>query len=243
MRQSRAPHSALIFPLDVHRDEDARIWVRRLSTSVGMFKIGLELFIRSGPDIVRWVRDESDAGIFLDLKLYDIPATVRHAMASMAELGASMATVHCGENPRMLEAAVEGAAGRTRVLAVTVLTSVSSQHLTKAGYLESLARDPTRLVVQRAQSAKAAGCDGVICSGREVAAIKQACGDDFLAVTPGIRPAFSIAGSDEDQERVSTPASAIAGGADYLVVGRPIRDAEDPREAVSRIVAEIASAM
>lgn len=243
MHPDRSPKSALIFPLDLPRAEEARIWVRRLSASVGMFKIGLELFVRTGPEMVRWVREESDAGVFLDLKLHDIPATVRRAMAAAADLGAAMATVHCGENPRMLEAAVDGAAGRVQVLGVTVLTSVSAEHLASAGFGEPLARDPVRLVVQRALSAQAAGCAGVVCSGGEAAAVKQACGPGFLAVTPGIRPAFTLSAADEDQERIATPASAIAAGSDYLVVGRPIRDAERPKEVASRIVEEIAEAM
>ena len=132
-----------------------------------MFKVGLELFIRSGPEIIAFIHSAGPAGVFLDLKLHDIPATVSRAMAGIAALGVRMATVHCGESQRMLEAAVAGSGGRVGVLAVTVLTSVSAQDIAAAGFREELAGDLPRLVLRRARMAQQAGCAGVVCSGLE----------------------------------------------------------------------------
>ncbi|MFO7965640.1 MAG: orotidine-5'-phosphate decarboxylase [Desulfobacterales bacterium] len=228
----------IIFPLDVPTFQTARHYVKLLSPHVGMFKVGLELFIHCGPDIVKMITMEGDAGIFLDLKLHDIPATVERAMARTAELGVAFATVHCGESTEMLKAAVAGSRERLKVLGVTVLTSVSGKDLALAGYNDAFADDPTRLVLKRAAAAKEAGCAGVVCSGRETAAIKTALGRDFLAVTPGIRlEADSV--SMDDQKRVATPADAVRSGSDYLVIGRPIRDAADPVAAVRHITEAI----
>jgi orotidine-5'-phosphate decarboxylase len=237
----RPPKDYIIFPLDVASENDAKRCVELLADAVGMFKVGLELFIRCGPDIVRFIQSGGAAGVFLDLKLHDIPATVSRAMAGAADLGVRLATVHCGETPRMLEAAVAASAGRVGVLGVTVLTSVSAADLAAAGLREELAGDLKRLVRQRAQAAQRAGCAGVVCSGREAEMIKTEFGREFVTVTPGIRPLWAAGGTD-DQRRVATPAEAVRAGADYLVIGRPIRDAEDPRAAARRIAEEIASA-
>ena len=228
----------LIFPLDVSTPGQARELVSLLHLHVGMFKIGLELFIRTGPDLVRWIAGHSDCGIFLDLKLHDIPATVERAMRGVADLSVALATVHCGDSRAMLEAAVAGSGGRVGVLGVTVLTSVGASDLRMAGYGDAMAEDLSRLVVHKAAMAKDAGCSGVVCSGREVELIKGRFGASFLAVTPGIRPHWSV-GAKDDQKRIVTPAMAVAKGADYLVVGRPIRDADDPAEAARRIAREI----
>lgn len=232
----------IVFPLDVPADKDARALVRLLHEHVGMFKIGLELFIRSGPDLVRWMGDHAAADIFLDLKLHDIPATVQRAMAGISDLNVALTTVHCGESRAMLEAAVAGSAGRVGVLAVTVLTSVSSEDLAAAGYPQTMADDVQGLVRQRAAMAKQSGCTGIVCSGHEAAMIKQSQGSGFLAVTPGIRPDWGD-GKKDDQRRVMTPAMAVAQGADYLVIGRPIRDASDPVAAAVRIADEIDKAI
>lgn len=236
----RAPKDYIIFPLDVPSEAEARRLVELLADRVGMFKVGLELFVRSGPGIVRLVESAGAAGVFLDLKLHDIPATVERAMTGVAELGVRLVTVHCGESRRMLEAAVAGSGGRVGVLGITVLTSVSAADLGAAGFLAPSGEDLAGLVYRRAESARAAGCAGVVCSGWEAAGIKQAFGRDFLAVTPGIRPAWR-AGDRDDQKRVMTPAEAVAAGADYLVIGRPIRDAPDPRAAALKIAEEIGS--
>ena len=236
----RAAKDYIVFPLDVPSPAAAKELVTLLSGEVGMFKVGLELFIQAGPDIVRFIRSGGDR-VFLDLKLHDIPATVLRAMRRVAELDVAFATVHCGESRRMLEAAVEGGGGKVGVLGVTVLTSVSREDIAAAGFRSELSADVTRLVMSRAETAKACGCAGIVCSGLEAAAVKKAFGTSFLAVTPGIRPA-SGSGSD-DQRRVTTPAMAVTMGADYLVIGRPIRDAADPREAARRIAAEIEAAL
>lgn len=230
----------IIFPLDVPTPEAAKDLVRLLSGDVGMFKVGLELFIEAGPAIVRFIRSRG-ARVFLDLKLHDIPATVHRAMARVAALDVTFATVHCGESPRMLEAAVAGGGKTVGVLGVTVLTSVSSRDISEAGFTAAFSGDMTRLVMKRAEAARNAGCVGIVCSGQEAGAVKSAFGQEFLAVTPGIRPEKDPAspGASDDQKRVATPAAAVAMGADYLVIGRPIRDAADPLGAARSIAAEI----
>ncbi len=238
----RSPKDYIAFPLDVPSPETARSLVEQLADEVGLFKVGLELFIRSGPELVRWIAGAGSAGIFLDLKLHDIPTTVRRAMAQIADLGVFMTTVHCGEHRAMLDAAVEGAQGRVKVLGVTVLTSVSAADVGAAGYRRQFSADLPALVMKKAAMARESGCAGVVCSGQEVEAIKAAYGADFLAVTPGIRPAHAVTAGD-DQRRVVTPAMAIGKGADYLVIGRPIRDAADPRRAARQIAAEIQAAL
>jgi len=228
----------IVFPLDVPSADQAKALVSQLDGHVGMFKIGLELFVSSGPSLVKWVIDSVGAAVFLDLKLHDIPTTVERAMTRIAALGVKLVTVHCGESLPMLEAAVVGSQGQVGVLGVTVLTSVSSSDLQGVGYRPDMIDDPQRLVMLKADMAKSAGCAGVICSGLEAAAVKQRCGEDFLAVTPGIRPNWG-SGKKDDQRRVVTPAMAVERGADYIVVGRPIRDADDPVEAADRIGKEI----
>lgn len=233
----------LIFPLDVSTIGEARRYVALLRDHVGIFKVGLELFIKTGPDIVHEIHKVStDARIFLDLKLHDIPETVYRAMQGIVSLNVTYVTVHCGESKKMLEAAVRGAGGRVCLLGVTVLTSVAKEDLRSAGYEESYAEDVTRLVVKKAVMAWSAGFAGVICSGHEAGQIKEACGKSFLAVTPGIRPAWDIPDGD-DQARVMTPARAIQSGSDHLVIGRPLRDAKDPVMAAQRVLEEIDKAL
>ncbi len=239
MRQAK---DYIVFPLDVPTMAEARKYVRELASYVGMFKVGMELFIQCGPSVVAMIREESDAAVFLDLKLYDIPATVSRAMARIAGLQVDWATVHCGESRAMLEAAAAAGGDRVGVLGVTILTSVSEDDLAAAGFRESFSKNLFQLVLKRAMDARAAGCAGIVCSGREVAAVKSNLGRDFVAVIPGIRPAAEDLGEDDDQQRVVTPAQAIADGADYLVIGRPIRDAPDPAMAARRIGEEIAGA-
>jgi orotidine-5'-phosphate decarboxylase len=238
----RQPEDYIIFPLDVASTDEAKRYIELLSDHVGLFKVGLELFIRSGPDIVRFIHAGGKAGVFLDLKLHDIPATVSRAMSGIADLGVRYATVHCGETAKMLEAAVKGAHGAVEILGVTVLTSVAAEDIQEAGFRSDLYADLARLVIKRAAMAKAAGCAGVICSGHEVAMIKREFGKEFAAVTPGIRPQWSL-GEKDDQQRVTTPAQAVRSGADYVVIGRPIRDAGDPVRAAVRVAEEIAAAL
>lgn len=237
----KGPGDYIVFPLDLPAAAEAERYVRLLSGRVAMFKVGLELFIQGGPGIVKTIRERSDAGIFLDLKLHDIPATVGRAMERIAGHGADYATVHCAESRAMLEAAVQGGGRKVGVLAVTVLTSVSAADLAAAGFDPAYASDPAALVMKRAEMAREAGCAGVVCSGLEAAGIKERFGGDFVTMVPGIRPAWSV--EADDQERVVTPGAAVKNGADYLVIGRPIRDAADPVAAVEMICAEIEAAL
>jgi orotidine-5'-phosphate decarboxylase len=229
----RSASDYLIFPLDVPSEAEAQRYIDLLTGHVGMFKVGLELFIQAGPAVVCRII-AAGAKVFLDLKLHDIPATVGRAMARATELGVTLATVHCGESMRMLEAAVEGAGGRVAVLGVTVLTSVSAEDLRSAGFQQEYAERTEELVLLRAEKARRAGCAGVVCSPLEVKGIKARFGKNFLGVTPGVRPSWEAVDGD-DQQRVATPEAAVADGADYLVIGRPIRDAKDPAEAADRI--------
>ena len=228
----------IIFPLDVPSTDKAKYYVELLAERVGLFKVGLELFVRSGPEMIQFINASGSAGVFLDLKLHDIPATVSRAMAGIVDLGVRFVTVHCGETARMLEAAVVGGQGKVDILGVTVLTSVSAEDIRDAGYRSEFYPDLSGLVLKRAQMAGDAGCAGVVCSGLEARGIKQKLGEAFITVTPGIRPQWAAGGKD-DQQRITTPAQAVKNGSDYLVIGRPIRDAEDPRQAAARVAEEI----
>jgi orotidine-5'-phosphate decarboxylase len=224
-------------------DGSDRSWIlstaRSLADHAGWFKIGLEAFIAHGPDLVHEVA-EVGPQVFLDLKLHDIPATVRRAAANCASSGAAMFTVHAGGGRSMLEAAVEGAsdgarAAVPRVLAVTVLTSLDRAALEELGF----EREADQLVVSWARLAQRSGLAGVVASAREAAAVRRECGDRLCIVTPGIRPDSSEA---DDQRRVLTPTEAIRAGANILVVGRPVTRANDPIEAARRIIEEISAA-
>ena len=228
----------IVFSLDVPSLKEAEQYVVLLSEYVGMFKVGLELFISSGPEIIKIIKAVGTAKIFLDLKLHDIPATVSRAMASIADLCVDFATVHCGENKEMLKAAVAGSAGKTGIVGVTVLTSVSGEDIAAVGFRSEFSSDISRLVMNRAQMAMDAGCAGVVCSGLEVKMIKEKFGKDFVALTPGIRPSWEGMNKN-DQQRITTPAQAIKNGSDYLIIGRPIRDAKNPKEAAINIAKEI----
>ncbi|MGD9207112.1 MAG: orotidine-5'-phosphate decarboxylase [Syntrophobacterales bacterium] len=227
----------LIFPLDVPDAQEARQHVELLGEHVGMFKIGLELFVSEGPSIVETIADLTDAGIFLDLKFHDIPATVQQAIRSGSCLRrANFITVHC--DPGLLAAVAAEVPEHTKVLAVTVLTSLDGEQLAALGIQPELAAEVVKLVVHRAKIAQEAGCAGIVCSGQEVRAVKEECGDDLLVVTPGIRPEWGDISKD-DQRRIVTPYQAVRNGADYIVVGRPIRTATDPKEAAVMVANEI----
>lgn len=235
----KKPKSYIAFPLDVQDRKEALRYVKMLRGEVGLFKVGLELFIKEGPQIISAIMKESEAGIFLDLKLHDIPETMRRALRSASSLGARLVTVHCEQgNGFLRDEAME--ARETKILGVTVLTSLNKGHMLELGYREDLAENMEGLVLRKAAIAREAGCHGIVCSGREVAGVKKAFGRDFLAVTPGIRPRWSMVAGD-DQQRVVTPADAVRDGADYLVIGRPIRDAKDPVDACRRTAEEIES--
>src|SRR5690242_20367617 len=211
----------------------ARQLASAMAGSVGGVKLGLEFFTANGPEGVR----ETARGIdlFLDLKLHDIPNTVAGAVKSALALDPLLLTVHCAGGPAMLRAAVEArGARRTKLLGVTVLTSLDDGDLASTGQGGPVATQVRRLALLAKQS----GLDGVVCSPQEVALLRQACGPGFLLVVPGIRPAGSAAG---DQKRIQTPRAAIDAGADYLVIGRPISEAGDPAAAARAILAELSS--
>jgi orotidine-5'-phosphate decarboxylase len=227
----------LIAALDTPSRAEAEALVGRLGGVPSWIKIGLELFCAEGPGIVRDFAAKSrpdGCRIMLDLKLHDIPETVARATAKIAALGAGLLTVHAGGGKAMLEAAVKAArdGGETRVLAVTVLTSLDDADLAQVGCQGPVAD----LVKRRAELAASAGCHGIVASPHEVAAVRAIVPRDFLIVTPGVRPAGSATG---DQKRVMTPAQALAAGSDLVVVGRPLRDAPDPAAAARAIAAEL----
>ena len=233
------PQDRLIFALDVPGKKEAERYAKMLEGVVGCFKIGLELFISEGPDVVKMIQDQSAANIFLDLKLHDIPATVRGALRSAEKLGVQYITIHSTEGEAILETAQEVKGSGLEVLAVTVLTSTSASSLASLGIREDI--DTAALVLDRATRAQNSGCAGVVCSGEEAKLVKSKCGGDFKIVVPGIRPEWARVSGD-DQTRIATPSQAIEDGADMIVVGRPIRDAGDPREAAQKIIEEIYSA-
>lgn len=226
------PRERLIVALDVPSVEVAKAVVSRLGDAVVFYKIGYQLAFAGG---LAYAPALVDAGkrVFLDLKLHDIGNTVAEGVRSVAKLGASFLTVHA--YPQTMKAAVEARQGDLRILAVTVLTSYDDDDLKHAGYNATV----KALVAGRAEQARILGVDGIVCSPAEATTVHAIAGDSLCIVTPGIRPAGADAG---DQKRIMTPARAIAAGADYLVVGRPIIAAADPQEAAAAIVEEISQA-
>lgn len=225
--------------LDVSDSSEALSLAERLVGHVGMVKIGLELFCSAGPAIVRDVQ-RSGLDVFLDLKLCDIPNTVGKAAASIAALGAAMVNVHALGGHAMMRAARDGVrrgaepcTSPPKVLAVTVLTSIDKAVLNEELRISGHVAEE---VAHLATAAKNAGLDGVVCSAQEVAIVRESCGEDFLIVTPGIRPAWAVS---DDQKRVTTPREAIDLGADVIVIGRPILRADNPAEAADRVLEEI----
>jgi len=238
----RAAKDYIVFSLDVPTYEDAMGYVDQLKDHVGLFKVGLELFISEGPPILTSIREAGGAGIFLDLKLHDIPATVQRAFMAASRYRPHFVTVHCDEGGESLKQVAKTNPGGTKILAVTVLTSLDQTKLRGMGFDGEYASNISALVLLRARLAKEAGCHGVVCSGLEVAGIKEELGPDFVTVTPGIRPMWSVVDRD-DQKRIVTPADAVQRGADYVVIGRPIRDAPNPRDAAKRVADEIDQAL
>ena len=219
----------LVVAVDLSGRDDILRLVDSLRGSVGVFKLGLQAFIANGPSIVRDVVATGEK-VFLDLKIHDIPNTAKHAIAEAAGLGATMATVHAAGGESMLRACAHDS---LLVLGVTVLTSLAESDLLQIGMGGNAIENAVRLALL----AQGSGLRGVVASPLEIAAIREACGKDFVILTPGIRPAGSDAG---DQKRTMTPREAIAAGADYIVIGRPITGAADARSAARRIVGEMA---
>ena len=226
------PDERIIVALDVGDEATALNIVEELLPEVTQFKVGMELFYAAGADFLRRLHDEG-ARVFLDLKLHDIPNTVAGAARVLSGTGVWMTNLHASGGPEMMKAARE-ALPDTRLLAVTVLTSLDQQI---ADEFLGMRGDIQTTVVSWAKGAQDAGLDGVVCSPQEIEGVRDATGDDFLIVTPGIRPTWSVRA--DDQRRITPPAVAISRGADYLVIGRPITGAEDRTAAVRRIKDEL----
>ena len=233
---------SLIYALDADGLEDAKKWIDILSGSVNVFKIGFQLFLREGPKVVDLVHD-SGAKVFLDLKFHDIPFTVASAAKEAVQMGVYMFNVHGSGGADMMKQTALAAkeeseklgAQKPIILAVTMLTSLDEAAVKQIGYSLS----PDEMVVRLCKLAKESGLSGVVSSPLEAAKIRAAFGNDFIIVCPGIRPA----GSDKnDQSRISTPYETIKAGASHLVVGRPIRNAKDPKDAAENIIKEIIKA-
>lgn len=229
----------LIVALDVSTMEQMKDIVGTLGNAVSFYKVGMELFYAAGEDTVAYLRD-CGKSVFLDLKLHDIPNTVAQGVKSLTRLGANLITIHGQGGAVMLKAAADAAreaaeelgVERPKLLAITVLTSFDDTTWSGIGGQLPIADQVRRLALL----AKDAGVDGVVASPLEAKLIREACGDDFLIVTPGIRPAFAAA---NDQKRIATPSSALRDGASRLVIGRPITKADNPREAVRMILEEM----
>ena len=224
------PRDRVIVALDFSSVEEARAMVKRLGNTVSFYKIGYQLGFAGG---IGFSRELIDAGkqLFVDLKLHDIGNTVAQGVKSVSRLGAAFLTVHA--YPQTMQAAVDAREGGLRILGVTVLTSADDADLARAGYSCSV----KELVAKRAAHARDIGIDGLVCSPEEVAELRGIVGSSIALVTPGIRPAGSKA---DEQKRIATPAAAISAGADYLVVGRPIIAADDPKAAAQAIIDEVA---
>ncbi|TJY58305.1 orotidine-5'-phosphate decarboxylase [Sinimarinibacterium sp. CAU 1509] len=225
----------LIAALDVPTADAARALVGRIGDGVSFYKIGMELLMAPGFfELLEWLRGEQKK-VFVDLKFFDIPETVARAVRNLAERGADFCTVH--GNQSIMEAAAAAKSGSLKVLAVTALTSLDQGDIEDLGFQ----CDVAELVLSRARRALQAGCDGVVSSGLEVERLRREAPRELICVTPGIRPVENRV--EADQKRIMTPTAAIAAGADYLVIGRPIRDAADPRAMAQTIQAEIAAAV
>lgn len=231
----------LIVALDVSTMDAMKSIVSSLGDSVSFYKVGMELFYAEGDQTVRYLQSQGKH-VFLDLKLHDIPNTVAHGVSSLTRLGANLITIHGQGGPIMMKAAAQAAREsaeqlgieRPKLLAITVLTSFDDEAWTSIGGQLPISNQVIRL----AKLAKESGMDGVVCSALEAKMIREACGPDFLIITPGIRPSFA---ATNDQKRIATPASALADGASRLVIGRPITQAANPQEAVRLIIEEMES--
>ena len=232
MKLSSRPQDKIIIALDVPDTDGALRLLDSLGDPPALCKIGLELFTAEGPSVITAVQDRGSR-VFLDLKFHDIPNTVAHAVKSASGLGVAMTTLHASGGPVMLEAAAKAAEGsELLLLAVTVLTSMDAAQLSSTG----ISVEPREQVLRLAGLASNAGIGGVVCSPLEVNAIRTSLGNNLRIVTPGVRPTWAATG---DQKRVMTPAETVKEGSDWLVIGRPITAAENPREAYAKVVEEL----
>ena len=231
----------LIVALDFHTLEDVKTLVEELGDSVSYYKVGMELFYSAGPQVITYLK-EKNKNIFLDLKLHDIPNTVGEGLCSLMRLGADIVNVHASGGFTMMKTAAEKLHALAekqgvpcpKIIAVTILTSINEEDWAGLG----MECEISQQVVRLAKLTKEAGLDGVVASPQEASAIREACGPDFMIVTPGVRPAGAAI---NDQSRIATPASALTNGASHLVVGRPIRAAEDPKAEALAIIKEMES--
>jgi len=229
----------LIVAIDVNTMEKVQQLVETLGDSVSYYKVGMELFYSVGSEVITYLRTQGKE-IFLDLKLHDIPNTVGQSLAALTQLGVSMLNVHASGGPAMMAAAAQAVKNkademkikRPKLIAVTVLTSINSGEWNALGYNLDLSQQVVRL----ARLTQSAGLDGVVASPQEAMQIRAACGDEFIIVTPGIRPSGVAI---NDQSRIASPASALKNGAHHLVIGRPITAAQDPRRAAQAILEEM----
>lgn len=235
----RQPKDRIIFALDVDHFTEAQRWVSRLKDQVGMFKVGKQLFTHSGPKVIDMIRQRNQQ-VFLDLKFHDIPTTVAKAGEEATKLGVSMFNLHALGGYEMMRKTAEASRAVAKelgiqkpiLLAVTILTSMDEETLREVGIQGPILEQVGRLAIL----SKKAGMDGVVASPKEIAVIRERCGKEFLIVAPGIRLPTE---KKDDQKRTLSPREAITAGADYLVIGRPIKEAKDPLEALRRIVEDI----
>ncbi|OGP64404.1 MAG: orotidine 5'-phosphate decarboxylase [Deltaproteobacteria bacterium RBG_13_53_10] len=233
------PKDRIIFALDVEHFSEAQSWVNLLKDQIGVFKVGKQLFTHAGPKVIDMIRKRNQ-NIFLDLKFHDIPTTVAKAGAEATKLNVSIFDLHALGGFEMMRKTVEASRTTAKelgipkplILAITILTSMDEDSLKEVGIRGPLLEE----VGQLALLAMKAGLDGVVASPQEIGIIRQKCGERFLIVTPGIRLPSD---KKDDQKRTLSPKEAISAGADYLVIGRPIKEAKDPLEAVQRIVEDI----
>jgi orotidine-5'-phosphate decarboxylase len=233
------PKDKIIFALDVEHFGEAQRWVKLLKDHVGIFKIGKQLFTHAGPKVVDMIRQKGQK-VFLDLKFHDIPNTVAKAGGEATKLGVAMFTLHALGGFEMMKKTVDASRATAKslgipkplILAVTILTSMDEETLKEVGVQGPLIEEVGRLAFLSMK----AGVDGVVASPQEIGIIRERCGEKFLIVTPGIRHPSD---KRDDQKRTMSPKEAIAAGANYLVIGRPIKEAKDPLEAVQRIIEDI----
>ncbi|MCS7278689.1 MAG: orotidine-5'-phosphate decarboxylase [Thermodesulfobacteriaceae bacterium] len=229
----------IIFPLDVSSSEEATLWVERLNPFIGVFKIGLELFISEGPQIIEKIRNKTNKKIFLDLKLNDIPNTVSKAVRVISNMGVDWVSVHLLAGSLALRKALELAYNNLKIIGITILTSLDRADLLELGFNAELAKDLKELVLRLAFLAYQTGCEGIVCSAKEVEKVKENF-PELITIVPGIRLSEE---RRDDQLRTATPYEAILLGADYLVIGRPIKEASFPEKVCEEIIVQIKRAL
>lgn len=236
-----SPEERIIFPLDTNSLEEALFWVERLNSFVGVFKVGLELFVSEGPKVIEKIKSKTDKKIFLDLKLYDIPHTLAQTIKVISNLGVDWVTVHILAGTTALRKVLELAYNNLKIIGVTILTSLDKADLLELGFNAELAKDPKDLVLKLAFLAYQTGCEAIVCSAKEVVRVKENF-PELIIIVPGIRLSEEVSKMD-DQLRTATPYEAILLGADYLVIGRPIREAAFPEKVCEEVITQIKKAL